>query len=159
MTAHALRRVVLVGFMGAGKSSVGRVLARRLGWSFVDFDEAIEEQEGVAIREIFAGDGGERFRALEDAVARRLLERERVVLASGGGWGAVPGQLDGLPAGTETFWLQVTVHMRFGGFRARRGADRCWTSKTLSARRRRCSNVANDTMRRRVTRWTRAGRR
>jgi shikimate kinase len=107
--ADPLRRVLLVGFMGAGKSSVGRALARRLQWGFVDFDEAIERQAGVDVRQIFAKDGEERFRALEDEVARRLLEQERVVLASGGGWAGTPGRLSGLPAGTETVWLQVTA--------------------------------------------------
>jgi shikimate kinase len=98
---------VLVGFMGAGKSSVGRALAEALGWRFVDFDEAIEEREGRAIAEIFEHSGEEYFRALEDETAGDLLNQTRVVLGSGGGWAARPGRLDELPDGTLSVWLRV----------------------------------------------------
>lgn len=101
-------RVLLVGFMGSGKTSVGRALARRLGWRYVDFDDEIAEAAGASIPEIFSRHGESHFRQLEAEVARRLLTDSGVVLGSGGGWGAVPGRLTNLPSGTESFWLQVS---------------------------------------------------
>lgn len=103
-----LRRVLLVGFMGSGKTSVGRTLAEALDWRFVDFDDEIARQVGLTVPEIFQRHGEERFRETEAQVARALLAHDRVVLASGGGWAARPGRLDETPPGTETFWLRVS---------------------------------------------------
>ena len=78
-------RIYLTGFMGAGKSKVGRALALRLNLPFVDLDDAIEASEGMSIREIFAARGEDAFRDLEH---RRLIateDLERVVVATGGG--------------------------------------------------------------------------
>ncbi len=81
--------VFLLGFMGAGKSSVGQALARRLGWRFVDLDQRIEMREGRTIAEIFAGSGEEAFRRIETAVLRELLAELGhglpMVVALGGG--------------------------------------------------------------------------
>jgi shikimate kinase len=104
-----LDRVLLIGFMGSGKTSVGRTLAERLHWRFEDFDDAIEAQEGRSVAEIFAQRGEAHFRELEARVAERLLAQRRVVLASGGGWAAAPGRLASVPPGTATFWLQVSA--------------------------------------------------
>ncbi len=104
-----LRRVLLVGFMGAGKSSVGRRVASALRWRFVDFDDEVAAAAGMTVPEIFETVGEAAFRELEARVGRRLLGRDEVVLAAGGGWGAVPGRLDEAPAGTETFWLRVSA--------------------------------------------------
>lgn len=65
--------VFLIGFMGAGKSSVGQALARRLRWRFVDLDQLIEMREGRTIAEIFAGAGEDAFRRIETTVLRELL--------------------------------------------------------------------------------------
>lgn len=102
------RRVLLVGFMGSGKSSVGPLVARALGWAFHDFDEVLEAEEGRPVARIFAGSGEAWFREAEDRVARRLLALDGVVLASGGGWAAVAGRLRSLPVGTRSVWLKVT---------------------------------------------------
>lgn len=104
-----LRRVLLVGFMGAGKSSVGRRVAKSLGWRFVDFDDEVTAAAGMSVPEIFEKEGEAAFRELEADVGQRLLAQEQVVLATGGGWGAVAGRLDEVPAGTETFWLRVSA--------------------------------------------------
>ena len=77
--------IVLVGFMGAGKTTVGRVLAGELGLAFLDSDVVIEQRSGRAIREIFAADGEPAFRALEHEVIADLLGGPDVVLALGGG--------------------------------------------------------------------------
>ncbi|MEK9969558.1 MAG: shikimate kinase [Ferrovibrio sp.] len=83
--AAALPSLVLVGLMGAGKSSVGRRLATRLGFEFIDADTEIEKAAGATIPEIFAEHGEPAFRDGERKVIARLLEQPRVVLATGGG--------------------------------------------------------------------------
>lgn len=108
MTAHALDRVLLVGFMGSGKTSVGQLVAERLGWRFIDFDDEIVREAGAPIAALFEERGEAHFRAIEARVAERLLAEQRVVLGSGGGWAGVPGRLTTLPAGTGSFWLEVS---------------------------------------------------
>jgi shikimate kinase len=108
VTAAALDRILLIGFMGSGKTSVGKQVAEALGWRFIDFDDEIEAEAGASVAQIFAKLGEPGFRALEERVARRLLESRRVVLASGGGWAAAPGRVESVPAGTATFWLRVS---------------------------------------------------
>jgi shikimate kinase len=76
---------VLVGMMGAGKSSIGRRVAARLGIAFVDADVEIEEAAGMSIAEIFAAHGEPYFRAGEARVIARLLDHGPQVLATGGG--------------------------------------------------------------------------
>lgn len=83
--ADKLRSLVLVGLMGAGKSSVGRRLAGRLGFDFLDADIEIEKAAGATIPEIFAAHGEAAFRDGERKVIARLLEQPHIVLATGGG--------------------------------------------------------------------------
>ncbi len=80
-----MRNVVLIGFMGTGKSEVGRRLARRLGWAFVDTDRAIEAREGAPVARIFARRGEGYFRDVEAAVVAEVAGRWRTVVATGGG--------------------------------------------------------------------------
>lgn len=79
------RPLILTGFMGCGKSSVGRVLAETLGWPLVDLDAVIVAEAGKSINEIFADEGEAAFRALESICLERLLSGERCVIACGGG--------------------------------------------------------------------------
>jgi shikimate kinase len=83
--ALGARPVVLVGMMGAGKSSIGRRLAGRLGLSFVDADNEIEQAAGMSIPDIFATHGEPQFRDGEARVIARLLDGGPCVLATGGG--------------------------------------------------------------------------
>jgi shikimate kinase len=85
VAALGARSVVLVGMMGAGKSSIGRRLATRLGIPFVDADTEIEKAAGMSIPDIFATHGEPDFRAGESRVIARLLEGGPQVLATGGG--------------------------------------------------------------------------
>jgi shikimate kinase len=85
MRALGLRSIVLVGMMGAGKSSVGRRLATRLGMPFVDADTEIESAAGMTIAEIFEKHGEPYFRSGEARVIARLLDQGPQVLATGGG--------------------------------------------------------------------------
>lgn len=107
MSLSQVSRIVLVGFMGAGKTSVGRALAERLDWLFADVDDAIEEEMDASVADIFERFGEGRFRDLEERKAMELLSGDEVVLATGGGWAARPGRLESLPAGTVSVWLEV----------------------------------------------------
>jgi len=75
----------LIGYRGAGKTTVGGMLAERLGWSFVDADVFLEAQSGRSIKEIFATEGEPVFRDMESSNLRELSRRERCVIATGGG--------------------------------------------------------------------------
>jgi shikimate kinase len=77
--------VVIIGLPGVGKSTIGRRAAKRLGWSFVDLDHAIEERTGRSVREIFATSGESSFRDIESEVLRTCLESETPCLVSAGG--------------------------------------------------------------------------
>lgn len=106
--SSALHRILLVGFMGSGKTTVGRRIATVLGWRFIDFDDAVAAEEGRSVPEVFRTRGEAHFRRVEARVGGRLLSEDRIVLASGGGWAAVAGHLDEVPPRTETFWLRVS---------------------------------------------------
>jgi shikimate kinase len=84
-TSAETKRIVLTGFMGSGKSTVGPLLAERLGWKFVDADDTIAAEAGCAIAEIFAREGEAAFRERERAAIVRLAAEESLVLALGGG--------------------------------------------------------------------------
>jgi shikimate kinase len=79
------RIVFLIGYRGSGKTTVGRILAARLGWNFVDADSLLEERRGKTIREIFAEDGESSFRETESAILTELCSRTNAVIATGGG--------------------------------------------------------------------------
>ncbi|MDE2875112.1 MAG: shikimate kinase [Gemmatimonadota bacterium] len=108
MVRTGVARLVLVGFMGAGKSTVGPLVARALGWDFVDLDDEIAGRDGRHPAEIIRRDGIERFRELESKAARELLRREGLVLAMGGGWAAQPGHMASLGRDSLSVWLKVT---------------------------------------------------
>lgn len=80
-----LERVVLTGFMGSGKTTVGRLLAERLGWEFHDLDTEIERRAGKTVPEIFAESGEAAFRRQESAALAGLLGHSHTVVALGGG--------------------------------------------------------------------------
>ena len=109
MQVGLISRVLLVGFMGCGKTRVGQALARRLGWAFRDFDQEVRFRVGLPIPEIFRQHGEAHFRLAEEEVGAELLKEEQVVLASGGGWPAVQGRMEDLPVGTLSVWLRVSV--------------------------------------------------
>jgi shikimate kinase len=98
-------RVYLMGFMGAGKTTVGRALAARLGWPFVDLDDEIEAAAGATVRDIFAARGEAAFRLLEREALSRTLERDPLVVATGGGTFTQSANLDAVRPGGLTVWL------------------------------------------------------
>jgi shikimate kinase len=103
------QRILLVGFMGSGKTTVGRAVAEALHWRFADVDAEVERRADAPIHRIFEQEGETVFRAMEARAAEDLLGEERVVIATGGGWAAVPGRMESLPADTAVVWLQVSA--------------------------------------------------
>ena len=85
MPPATLHRLVLTGFMGAGKTTVGRLLAARLNWEFLDLDAYIESRTGLAVPAIFATHGEPHFRTLESQALASALAQRKVVIALGGG--------------------------------------------------------------------------
>lgn len=98
--------IVLAGFMGSGKSAVGRALAQRLGWKFVDTDTLITDRAGKDIPAIFEEEGEEGFRAREREAITSLAGRTRLVVATGGGTPTDPDNLNNLRS------LGPIVHLR-----------------------------------------------
>jgi shikimate kinase len=80
-----LRRLVLTGFMGAGKSTIGRLLAARLNWQFLDLDAHLEARTGATIPQLFERHGEAHFRRLESTALASALGHDHTVLALGGG--------------------------------------------------------------------------
>lgn len=80
------RNIILAGFMGSGKSTVGRTLARSLGWGFVDTDQLIEAEAACPVAEIFEKKGEAAFRDLETRIAGRIGAMRHCVIATGGGF-------------------------------------------------------------------------
>jgi shikimate kinase len=110
-------RVYLTGFMGAGKTTVGRLLAERLGWPFVDLDTEVERAAGMAVREVFAAHGEAAFRELELEALRRTLELDPAVIATGGGTPTSEPALRLLRAHGLVVWLNpsfATIAARIG---------------------------------------------
>ena len=114
--------VVLVGFMGAGKSSVGRLLARRMGRCFVETDDMITAREGRSIPEIFAERGEAHFRALEEETVRLLALKSGDVIATGGGLYCRDGRPEALRAIGTVVWLTGSFDALYE--RARRMGER-----------------------------------
>ena len=98
--------IVLVGFMGAGKSVCGRLLARRLGRCFVETDDMIVSRDGRSIPEIFRLDGEETFRRLEAETVEALRLKSGDVIATGGGLPCRDGRMDALRALGTVVWLR-----------------------------------------------------
>ncbi len=91
-----IRNLALAGFMGVGKSTVGRMVAEHLGFEFLDTDERIEREAGRSIREIFADHGEGVFRGMEKNLVRSLADRDRLVISTGGGLIVDPDNLASL---------------------------------------------------------------
>ena len=99
------KNIILIGMMGCGKSTVGALLAHRLGRELVDTDAVIEERTGRAIPDIFSADGEEGFRALELALCRELSGRSGLVIACGGGLPTQEAAIAALKENGLVFWL------------------------------------------------------
>lgn len=99
--------IVLVGFMGAGKTTIGTLLATRLELPFADSDQVIEQRAGRPVARIFAEDGEPAFRALEHQVIADLLDGPDMIIALGGGAAEHPRTQDKIGRGSQVVYLQV----------------------------------------------------
>jgi shikimate kinase len=116
-------RIYIVGFMGAGKTTVGQALAERIRYPFVDLDEEIERIEGRTVKEIFQESGEGYFRRLEQDVLRSTRQREQVVVATGGGTFTVEENIACISGQGIAIHLAVpfaTIVQRIGGKSATR---------------------------------------
>lgn len=100
-------KIVLTGFMGTGKTSVGRELSRRLGYEFIDTDTLIEEQEGMPISLIFKEKGEDYFRSIECSIVKEVSEKNNVVIATGGGVIKNKKNVDNLRKRGIIIWLKA----------------------------------------------------
>ena len=100
-----MKNIVLIGMMGCGKTTVGRLLARKLGRELADTDVLVEEEAQSAIRDIFRDYGEGRFRDWEDIVSRELGRRSGLVIACGGGLPLYDGAIGALKESGTVFWL------------------------------------------------------
>lgn len=98
-------RIVLIGMMGAGKSKLGKKLARDLGYTFIDSDEEITHSEGMSINDIFQSKGEAYFRQCEQFFLENL-DYKHVVLSVGGGFPCFEGRMDALNAYGTTIYLK-----------------------------------------------------
>ena len=114
--------IILVGFMGAGKSVCGRLLARRLGRSCVETDDMINARDGRAIPEIFRQDGEEAFRRLETEAVEALRLKSDDVIATGGGLPCRDGRMEALRELGTVVWLRGDLEALLA--RARRSGQR-----------------------------------
>lgn len=104
--------IYLLGFMGSGKTTTGELLARNLGWPFIDLDAVIEGGQGTTIREIFENSGEPFFRELEQAALSEVVRTEPAVVALGGGTFAQAPNVDLIRVrGGATVWLDCPAQV------------------------------------------------
>jgi len=109
--SHRHRNIVLVGLMGAGKTTIGKRLARRLGWRFVDADDEIERAAGCSISEIFERFGEAEFRAGEARVIARITQQAQQVIATGGGAFVNADSRAAIAGGGTSVWLNADLDL------------------------------------------------
>lgn len=103
-----MNNIVLCGFMGSGKTVVGKELAKILGVKFVDTDELIEEEQGVAIKAIFATHGEDYFRDLEYEMCKKVADMNGVVVSTGGGAMTFKRNVDAIKEGSKVVFLDAS---------------------------------------------------
>ncbi len=107
--------IALIGLRGAGKSTLGKILAKRIGWNFVELNKEIEAQNGLSVAEIIALYGQEGFRRMEQAALNQLLARkELMVLATGGGIVSEPLTFDLILSSFYTIWIKAEPEEHMG---------------------------------------------
>lgn len=110
--------IALIGLRGAGKSTLGKMLAKKIGWAFVELNKEIEKQNGLSVAEIIALYGQEGFRRMEQAALAQLLARkELIVLATGGGIVSEPVTFDLVLSSFYTIWLKAKPEEHMGRVR------------------------------------------
>jgi shikimate kinase len=117
-----VKNIVLTGFMGTGKTEVGRVLAQRLGYVLIDVDEEIEKEQKMKISDIFSRSGEPAFRDIESAMIRKLAQLGRAVISTGGGAVLRQENINSLRSKGVIVCLTASAETIFG--RTKRSNDR-----------------------------------
>jgi shikimate kinase len=104
-----MTKIFLIGYMGSGKSTAGKKLAAKLGFEFIDLDKFIEEETGTTIPEIFKNKGEAEFRALEHNALKKLITKEKIVVACGGGTPCYYGNMELMNNNGTTIYLKMSV--------------------------------------------------
>ena len=105
-------KIILLGYMGSGKSTIGQTLANELNLSFVDLDHAIEKEIGMSIRDFFEASGELKFRRLEnDVLEKVILENRSMILSTGGGTPCYGNNLELMKSAlkTKVFYLKASI--------------------------------------------------
>ncbi len=118
--AHWPSRIYLLGFMGSGKSALGRKLARYVGYGFVDLDDLIVAKAGMDIPSIFSASGEAHFRALEAETLRETAALEQHIIALGGGTPCFGDNMDWINANGHSVYLRLPVEVLFGRLRKKK---------------------------------------
>lgn len=105
--------IILIGMMGSGKSTIGKLLAEELGYGFIDMDSLIEEREGRLIVEIFAHEGEEHFRRIESHILTEAIQSEKSVISCGGGIVENPRNYRYLRESGRVFYLDARPHILY----------------------------------------------
>ena len=104
-----MNRIFLIGYMGSGKTTVGKLLAKRLGYSFVDMDAHIEEQQFKSVGQIFAERGEDEFRVLEQRCLHEVAQFDDVIISTGGGAPCFFDNMEYMNAHGTTIYLRFTA--------------------------------------------------
>jgi len=104
-----MNRIFLIGYMGSGKTTIGKLLATRLGYSFVDMDAYIEEKQFKTISQIFAEQGEHEFRLLEQKCLHEVAEYENVIISTGGGAPCFFDNMEFMNSHGLTIYLKLTA--------------------------------------------------
>ncbi len=103
-----MKRIFLIGFMGSGKSTVGRNLANALKWKFIDLDTYIEDKQGFLVSEIFSRDGESVFRLMEQQALEEVSKMDNVVIATGGGVPCFFNNMENMKQAGLTMYLKLS---------------------------------------------------
>lgn len=104
-----MRPLFLIGYMGCGKTTLGRAVAQRVSMPLIDLDDYIEQRAGRTVSEIFATEGEAAFRALEREALAEVSAMSDVIVACGGGTPCQPGLMDAMLAAGTTVWLEAPI--------------------------------------------------
>jgi shikimate kinase len=115
-----INKIYLTGFMGSGKSTIGPILANTLGWSYLDLDVVIEQNEGKRVAKIFEENGEEYFRNLERETLKQLAVRENIIIALGGGTITNQDNIDFLKTIGKIVYLKISAELAYRRLRFKR---------------------------------------
>ena len=106
-----MNNIILCGFMGAGKTAVGKALAKVMNYNFIDTDELIEKEQKITIKEIFEKNGEQYFRDLEHEVCKKIADMEKTIVSTGGGVMTYQRNCDAIKKGGKVIFLDASFYV------------------------------------------------